>query len=902
MEIIFAVFNCLSEPLVVLGLFVWFVWKLAHPKSPPSAAVHQPPSLELFDNFDELIHTWQSEGRLAPDVAAPILELIQQERTVALSSLVPMELPPATALDVGTSAAQSPAPVVSTPIHSAANPLAAAAVADHSETQSAEKPAPASVFVQAQPETQLAEPPTPKRPVSERFWEALLAYRTRQTLLYVGTLLLVSSALILVVFNWRNFSPLVQFALLAGVCGGLWGSGTWMTRRPDLASAGAGLQSVAGALTPIVAFALSRPGLLDLGLRPGWLLAACISLPIYLVAAWHQRKIFFAVASCLTAVSAVLVAVSFVGTDWLPLALVGLLILYVPLSAWLRRSAPELAAAPFWIAYGGVPLAIVSAVALNMDQAAPSMYLAATLWASVGFYVVTLWLDRQPTLLLYTTAGLSVLVPTALLSTAAANGVATNWLPSIAVMALLSYLPLVYILRKRGLERIALVPSRIAHIGVPLACISFLQFWIYVDTSAASLTTTLWTTAAFYLLATSLERRALWSWISAVLLPIALAIQLLNVEFFPTPWLPIPLLGLFVSYLPFAHWLRRQASNLAGGPYSVAYIGMPITLLSATVGLVVSNNMTVLATTLWIGVGCYVLALILEEQFNRVNLATINGWIVAFLAPLALLVTLAATRSNITNYGLALALLAWLYLVLGLAGEHRWLRYAQPLYVTTMGLILGTLIISATSIVTARWTLPIVMVMSLQATVATHRRYFGWLNTVYREILVVSGLTLVGILAPIWLSLTLQLLPLNTAQQALLIMPLAAVYFVGAFLWPGRLRISYDRTLQTLGVALAFFTIIGTQLHPQTSVQGMALFAAIWVLQALLRRHPGWATFALGSAAITAMLYLEQLGSVTLTSWMLLGLFFSAAYLLMGTLLRRTTLRYWTWPAMVGAA
>jgi uncharacterized membrane protein len=91
-----------------------------------------------------------------------------------------------------------------------------------------------------------------------------LSLRTRQTLLFLGAFLLVISAFVLVVYNWASFPPVLQFALLAGISGGLWAAGVWIKRRPGLARAGDGLQSVAGTLVPLVAFSLSRPGLLDM--------------------------------------------------------------------------------------------------------------------------------------------------------------------------------------------------------------------------------------------------------------------------------------------------------------------------------------------------------------------------------------------------------------------------------------------------------------------------------------------------------------------------------------------------------------------------------------------------------------------------------------------------------------
>ena len=109
-------------------------------------------------------------------------------------------------------------------------------------------------------------------------------------MLFLGAFLLFISALILIVFNWASFSPILQFALIAGVCGGFWAGGAWLIRNTDLDRAGAGLQAVGGVLVPVVAFSLSRPGLLDLAPRWGWLLASLLCVPIYAFAAWRLRR------------------------------------------------------------------------------------------------------------------------------------------------------------------------------------------------------------------------------------------------------------------------------------------------------------------------------------------------------------------------------------------------------------------------------------------------------------------------------------------------------------------------------------------------------------------------------------------------------------------------------------
>src|SRR5262245_38571367 len=363
--------------LLIAGIF-WLVRRSSGPAAPP---VLPAPiwSDAIFDaQLERTLDGWVTQGRMPREIAAQVLGLLREDR----SQLV------------------QPAPaLVSQSAMAAAAPIAAASPA-------ADVP-----------------PAIPQRPLGERLWERLLALRTRQTLLFLGAFLLVVSALILVVFNWASFPPILQFALLAAVCGGLWGGGYWLSARWGLTGAGIGLRAIGAALTPVVAFSLSRPGLLDLTPRGGWLLASLLSLPIYALAAWRLRHVSYVVAGCLAAASAVLAALSFADPRWLPAALVLVLAGYLPLARLLRRAAPELAAGPIWVAYGGVPIALLWAMLWLASHQIGYGSLAATLIAAAGFAVLAAWLERQP---LWGWAA-AALTPLGLLATLAAWSAGPVW-------------------------------------------------------------------------------------------------------------------------------------------------------------------------------------------------------------------------------------------------------------------------------------------------------------------------------------------------------------------------------------------------------------------------------------------------------------------------------------------
>jgi hypothetical protein len=367
-------FFCVVLPLLLLtlGAVAWFTRQ----RPGPNQAEAPDWSDDAFrDTLARLLGNWVSQGRLPRESAAQVLALLREDRAQA-AQLIPA--PPAPA---APAIAATPAPAI------AATPAPAIAAT----------PAPASMAMAmpAQPAAGAAILP-PQRSWIEQLGTNLLALRTRQTLLFLGAFLLVVSALILVVFNWASFPPILQFALLAAVCGGLWGGGQWISSRWGLTGAGAGLRAIGAVLTPVVIFSLSRPGLLELMPRGGWLLASALSLPIYALAAWRLRHVVYVVAGCLAAASAVLAALSFVDSRWLPAALIVTLAAMLALAQHLKRSMPDLAAGPAWVTRIGAPLALLWAMLwLTIGQIDQGV-LAATLFIAVGFYLLAAWLERWP--------------------------------------------------------------------------------------------------------------------------------------------------------------------------------------------------------------------------------------------------------------------------------------------------------------------------------------------------------------------------------------------------------------------------------------------------------------------------------------------------------------------------
>jgi hypothetical protein len=359
--------------LLLLGRLFSGGQRSVNPYAPQPVAPAQPSdevSLAASVSFDKLLVRWAAEGRLAPEAAAQVRELLAEH--------------------VGTRIAPSLAQSAQVPAMALPTPAAQLGGAPNPASVPTTRLSPEQLILpQAQPAGQPGQPvETPSAPPVSKLRASLLALDTRRLLLFLGTFLLLMSSLTLVVFNWNSLPPLVQFAILAGTVAAIWGGGTWMARQPTLEGAGRNLQIIASLLMPVVGFALGRPGLLDLAARPSWLLTSLVSLVTYIVASARTRRGFYGGASAVAAVSALLAALNLMSIDigWQPLPVVLLLAVMLPLCSMLRaRGAPGLAGGPRWVALIGAPTTAFVAVALFIAGAATAFALASTAGALALF-------------------------------------------------------------------------------------------------------------------------------------------------------------------------------------------------------------------------------------------------------------------------------------------------------------------------------------------------------------------------------------------------------------------------------------------------------------------------------------------------------------------------------------
>ncbi len=761
LAILVAFLLCIVLPVaLVAALIIWLV-------RPRDKAAQQPESTATFgsravlDELEQLLNKWQSAGQLRHETVAELRMLLAQERSGP------------TRLIGAPSAPTTTEPVAQPPFSAPASgpPLATSAAA------ALEGVAQPMVGTSAP----AATPAIAARSFGERVGSALLSLRTRQTVLFLGAFLLLISALILMVFNWASFPPILQFALLAGVCVGFWGGGAWLISQTELDRAGVGLQAVGGLLVPVVAFSLSRPGLLELAPRAGWLLASALCLPMYVLAAWRLRRMLFVVAACMSLASAVLAALGGVDNQWLPLALAITLATYLPLARRLRQRAPDLAAGPRWVAQIGTPLALLAGTLMILGDSMSLGAFAALLWAIATFYVLAAWLER------YT----------------------------------------------------------------------------------------------------------LWAWCAALAAPAALLVSLNASHALADEWLPLALIAVMALYLPLARRLRGPAPTLAAAPFWTAQAGVALALIDALmIGVDNQISPTALAATLWAGAAFYLLALLLDRRM-------VWCWVAVLLPPAALLASLAALGVNAPWWGLAPALLALAYIGLALALEPRFRANMLAVYLGAAVLMLMSGAPMIDSPTTARWALPLLIAGMLAITLAYHRGRLAWLPEGSRLRAATLGLAGAGALLVAWALALLDLTALSWPERGLMLTPLAGLYLIGAAHWPGSVRRSYDWALQVVGIALALGAGLLTLNDPNLWTPGMGTLTAIWIFQALQRRNRIWATVALGNALLTGALWLQHLSPPAAPEdWAALGLTFAASYLIGGSLLKRTSGRFWSWPAV----
>jgi len=230
---------------------------------------------------------------------------------------------------------------------------------------------------------------------------ALLSMEARRTLLIIGSFLILISSLVLVIFNWNRFPPLVQVGLLSVFTGSLWRGGYWMQRRTALVTAGRNLSSVAMLMLPVVLFSFTRPGLFDLDGRLASVVVSVLSCMVYTVAAWQSRRLFYSLTASAAACAALYSSFLWWSVDgrWQPIWSFVLWSVALIIAHQLNRSTRSmLVPGPRIVSIAGPALSI--SVSLGLFLANPIAAEAPTtitvLLLGAAFGVALAWLNDQP--------------------------------------------------------------------------------------------------------------------------------------------------------------------------------------------------------------------------------------------------------------------------------------------------------------------------------------------------------------------------------------------------------------------------------------------------------------------------------------------------------------------------
>ncbi len=359
----------------------------------------------------------------APNQPEPLMSEVEQPVTpVSIPSIVPPSMMPAAPESAVTPSSMAPSPVTTEPV-----------------TPSSLPPSPLL-------------PPQPAR--ADRIpaiFAALLSLGTRRMLLVIGAFLVVISSLVLVIFNWNSFLPIVQVGILAVLTGGLWGLGRWVEQREGFAAAGRNLSSVAALLAPIVIFSLTRPGLLDLNTNTALLVVSSLSMLLYIGGAYATRRVFYSVAASAAAVG--VLGSAFwqweVATRWQSVWAFGLWFIALLVARWLARSsAASLALGPRIVQWAGPPLSL--SVSLSLFAALPTATEALPAMIAFGlgsvFSAVAAWLERQPRWMW----AMALTLPAAALLGAALPDFGLRWVNLSFAALLLGYVGMATLVERRA--------------------------------------------------------------------------------------------------------------------------------------------------------------------------------------------------------------------------------------------------------------------------------------------------------------------------------------------------------------------------------------------------------------------------------------------------------------------
>jgi hypothetical protein len=235
---------------------------------------------------------------------------------------------------------------------------------------------------------QAAVPPRKSLDWNE-IWGALFSERMLRTLLYLGAALLVLSAFMWVLFNWQEFLPVTQLAVLSTITGAFYAGGYTLMKRLNLQRSGMTLIAVGAGWVPSIGWVLGLPGLLNLDGSMTWIVISALCVLAYTLSLWWLKSELFSTLLGVAGISLSLALMHKLALEVSQQAFVLQLLMigFVGSASMIAQRGSQLGRPLHWIAQGLTPIILIGSVVLWYNAPPSSLFMMMlTWWAGFAFY------------------------------------------------------------------------------------------------------------------------------------------------------------------------------------------------------------------------------------------------------------------------------------------------------------------------------------------------------------------------------------------------------------------------------------------------------------------------------------------------------------------------------------
>ena len=335
------------------------------------------------------LEIWRREGHIVSSDVEPLRAYLAQQRA-ALKQPAPAPQPlPATA-----PLAPKPTPVPAPQSLPATAPL-------RPRPAPAPQPLPATAPLTPKPVVPtpvVAQPPKPAQPpidwgkVWERAWGLVVSGALLRGLLYLGALMIVVSAIVLVVAFWGSFHLVLKIGFIAAVPLSFYAGGFLLRNRLKIPVAGGVFTGIGAVLVAVDFAAVYQLGGLRtlINVQLYWLIASIVCTALYIFTAWRVRGEFFAYLTLIGLANTAVAFTSLLGAplEWRITAITASGAAMMAAAGGLRRRPPEsmlgeIALAAHRLPHLLIPVSLFLVLLVPGNPAFGQM--TAFLFASIGY-------------------------------------------------------------------------------------------------------------------------------------------------------------------------------------------------------------------------------------------------------------------------------------------------------------------------------------------------------------------------------------------------------------------------------------------------------------------------------------------------------------------------------------